>query len=128
MVHLTKKKKNGKKYLYLEERGWINGKSVRLWQIYLGPEQKFKERSQIIMIPEVETETIEFGLVAALLLTAEKLGVVDIINEITNKRNQGLSVGEHMLFAAINRCVQPTTKHLLKEWFNSTVLKRIYPK
>lgn len=128
MVHLTKKKKNGKKYLYLEERGWINGKSVRLWQIYLGPEQKFKERSQIIMIPEVETETIEFGLVAALLLTAERLGVVDIINEIMNKRNQGLSVGEHMLFAAINRCVQPTTKHLLKEWFNSTVLKRIYPK
>ncbi len=93
MVHLAKKKKKGKTYLYLEERGWINGKSKRLWQIYLGPEHKFKEKSQIISIPEVETETIEFGLVAALYILAKKINLVNVINKFTEKRNQGLSVG-----------------------------------
>jgi transposase len=127
MVHLVKKKKKGNVYLYLQETGRVNGKSKRLWQIYLGPEHKFKEHSQIITIPEVETDTIEFGLIAALLLTAEKLGVVNIINKFVKKRNQGLSVGEHMLFAAINRCVEPVSKTQLKEWFDSTILQKVYP-
>ncbi|MHA1338052.1 MAG: IS1634 family transposase [Promethearchaeota archaeon] len=127
MVHLVKKKKKGKVYLYLQETGRINGKSKRLWQIYLGPEHKFKERTQIITIPDVETRTIEFGLIAALYLTAEKLEVVKIINKVVNKRNQGLSVGEHVLFAAINRCVDPISKTHLKDWFDSTILKKIYP-
>jgi transposase len=127
MVHLVKKKKKGKVYLYLQETGRVNGKSKRLWQIYLGPEHRFKEHSQIITIPEVETETIEFGLIAALLLTAEKLDVVNIINKFVKKRNQGLSVGEHILFAAINRCVEPVSKTQLKEWFDSTILQKVYP-
>ncbi len=127
MVHLAKKKKKGKTYLYLEERGWINGKSKRLWQIYLGPEHKFKEKSQIISIPEVETETIEFGLVAALYILAKKINLVNVINKFTEKRNQGLSVGEHLLLAAINRCVEPVSKTRLKEWLDSTVLSRLFP-
>ena len=127
MVHLAKKKKKGKVYLYLQETGRVNGKSKRLWQIYLGPEHKFKERSQILQVPEVETETIEFGLIAALLLVARKLDVVRIINKYTDKRVQGLSVGEHLLFAAINRCLEPVSKNQLREWFDSTILRRIYP-
>lgn len=127
MVHLAKKKKNDKTYLYLEERGWINGKSKRLWQIYLGPEHEFKDRSRIISIPQVETETIEFGLIAALLSVARKLNLVKIINDFTTKRNQELSVGDHMLLAAINRCMEPVSKNQLKAWFESTVLKKIYP-
>jgi len=113
--------------LYLEERGWINGKSKRLWQIYLGPEHEFKDRSRLISIPEVETETIEFGLIAALLSIARKLDLVKIINDFTGKRNQDLSVGDHMLLAAINRCVEPVSKNQFKDWFESTVLKKIYP-
>lgn len=128
MVHVTKKKKKGRVYLYLEETGRVNGKSKRLWQRYLGPEHEFKELSKIALKVDIETETIEFGLIAGLLLMAKKLGVVDIINTITNKRKQGLSVGKHMLFAAINRCVEPVSKSQLKEWLESTVLKKIYPK
>jgi len=128
MVRLDKRKKKGHVYLYLEERAWIDGKSKRLWQRYLGPEHKFKELSKIALKTDIETETIEFGLIAGLLLMAKKLGVVDIINNFTNKREQGLSVGEHVLFAVINRCVEPVSKSHLKEWLDSTVLRKIYPK
>jgi len=127
MVHIAKKKKKGRVYLYLEETGRVNGKSKRLWQRYLGPEHKFKELSKIALKFDIETETIEFGLIAALFLMAKKLGVVEIINKLTNKREQGLSVGEHVLFAAINRCVEPVSKNCLKEWFESTFLRKIYP-
>jgi len=127
MVHLAKKKKKGKVYLYLQETGRIHGKSRRLWQVYLGPEHRFKERSQMITIPDVTTETIEFGLIAALLKIARKLGLVETIDKFTEKRNQGLSVGEHMLIAAINRCVDPVSKTQLKTWFDSTILRSLYP-
>jgi len=128
MVRLDKREKKGHVYLYLEDRVWIDGKSKRLWQIYLGPEQRFKELSKIALNLDIETETIEFGLIATLLLIAKKLGVVEVINKFTNKREQGLSVGEHILFAAINRCVEPVSKSHLKEWLESTVLRKIYPK
>jgi len=127
MVHLAKKVKNGKIYLYLEERHWINGKSKRLWQIYLGPEREFKEKAQIISLPKIETKTIEFGLVAALHFVAKKISLVEVINGFTEKRAQGLSVGEHLLLAAINRCVEPVSKTRLKEWVDSTILKTMYP-
>jgi transposase len=127
MVRIDRRKNKGRVYLYLEERAWIDGKSKRLWQRYLGPEDKFKELSKIALNTDIETETIEFGLIAALLIIARKLGIVEIINQFTKKREQGLSVGEHLVFAAINRCLEPVSKNQLKEWFESTVLKRIYP-
>ena len=127
MIHIAKKKKKGNVYLYLEHTGRVNGKSKRLWQRYLGPEHRFKELSKIALDFDVETETIDFGLIAALLLVAKRLGIVNIINKVAKKRKQGLTVGEHLLFAAINRCVQPVSKSQLKEWFDSTALKKIYP-
>lgn len=126
MVRLDRRKKKGHVYLYLEERAWIDGKSKRLWQRYLGPEHKFKELSKIALNLDIETETIEFGLIAALLLIAKKLGFVKIINTYTNKREQGLSVGEHILIAAINRCLEPVSKSHLKAWVESTILRKIY--
>lgn len=128
MIHVSKKKKKGKEYLYLEQTGRVNGKSKRLWQKYLGPADKFKDLSKLSLDIDVETETMEFGLIASLLLVAKKLDLVHIINTGVNKRKQGLSVGDHVLLAAINRCVQPVTKSQLREWFESTVLKKIYPR
>lgn len=127
MVHLVKKKKKGKVYLYLQETGRINGRSQRLWQIYLGPEHKFKERSQMVQLPDVETETLEFGFIAALLSVADKLDLVRIIDDFTEKRAQGMSVGVHLLFVAINRCIRPVSKRRLKTWVESTIFKKLYP-
>ena len=125
MVHLVKKEKKGNVYLYLAERGWVDGKSKQLWQIYLGAEDKLKKNSKIV-IGDYETETIEFGLIAALLSVARKLNLVDIINQIAGKRQQGLSVGDHVLIAALNRCVRPCSKTQLQDWIDSTFLKDVY--
>lgn len=70
---------------------------------------------------------LEFGAVMALYDLAKRLGVVDLINTVSPKRNQGLSIGDYMLIAAINRAVEPTSKHQIAEWFSKTSLDRVIP-
>jgi len=127
MVFLAKDHKGGRTYLYLRENHRVNGKPVRKWQIKLGSEEDIKVSGEVASDRKVRTKSIEFGLVAALLRGAEKLGLVEVINRAAGKRAQGLSVGEHVLFAAINRCVQPVSKKQLREWLESTILQKVYP-
>jgi len=127
VVFLVKKVIEGNVYLYLRHNHRVNGKVKTAWQIYLGPEKQFKTHAKIAKT-DIETKTVEFGLIAALLHVAEKLKIVNIINQATNKREQGLSVGDHLLFAALNRCVQPVSKNQIKGWIDSTILRNIHPK
>lgn len=127
MVFLSKNRKGNRTYLYLRENHRVNGKSVRKWQIKLGAEEDMRESGEIAFDRKVRTKSIEFGLVAALLRVAEKLRLVEVINQAAGKRAQGLGVGEHVLFAAINRCVKPVSKRQLREWMGSTILQKVYP-
>ncbi|MFQ5853505.1 MAG: IS1634 family transposase [Candidatus Binatia bacterium] len=43
------------------------------------------------------------------------------------KRAQGLSCGQYMLLAALNRCVASTSKRSLYEWYRKGVLHRLLP-
>ena len=126
MVHLVKKKIKGKTYLYLQETGWIDGKSKRIWQKYLGPEHKIKEQTNFHLKPEFTIRNLDFGLPISLLKIAEKLDLVNIIDNCTAKREQGLSVGKYVLFAALNRCIKPTSKTKIRKWFESTILTKKY--
>lgn len=123
---VTKTDKYGNEYLYIRHNHRVNGKTKMAYQVYLGPKKNFETRAKIVNF-QYETETIEFGLVAALLKIARKIGLVDIIDNATSKRNQGLGVGEHVLLAALNRCVEPTSKANLQKWLDSTILSKVYP-
>ncbi len=129
-IYLTKKKIKGRNYLYLEGRAWIDGKSRRTWQKYLGSEEKFNDVNLTGIFSKngsrVETETLEFGISAALLKIARNIGLSDIISEVIGKRNQGLSPGDYFTIAAINRCIEPCSKSKLKTWFQSDWLSTQY--
>ncbi|MFV2014762.1 MAG: IS1634 family transposase, partial [Candidatus Heimdallarchaeota archaeon] len=130
MVYLAKKKKKGNVYLYLEHRVKIDGKSKPLFSIYLGPEKKFIQQGKLFNLDldfNLQLKTFDFGLPVALLQIAEKLRLREIIDETTNKRDQGLSVGQYLLIATLNRCVQPRSKSQLKDWFQSTYLQKLIP-
>jgi len=131
MVHLTRKKKKGNYYLYLEESIWINGKSQRAWQKYLGPEDKLKDITFNSLLTtrakEVEFQTIEFGCSAALWQIAKEIDLAGIIDANTRKeRTQNLSLGEYITIAAINRCVAPCSKSKVKQWFEKDWLSTRY--
>lgn len=127
MVHLTRKKRNGKVYLYLEQRAWIDGKSRRLWQKYLGSEEKLQELSISLAPKKLEYKSMAFGVSAALLQVAQKIRLVEAIDGIAGKkREQNLSLGEYMLITIINRCVSPVSKSRLGKWFSRDALSTIF--
>jgi len=127
MVHLIKKKIKGKTYLYLAKSARINGKPRRVWQKYLGPEDKIDEDLDLSTEPKCTVSTFDFGLPIVLMQLVNRLNLVEIVNSVANKRAQGLSVGHYVVLAAINRCVKPTTKAKIRSWFEHTALFKEFP-
>jgi hypothetical protein len=64
--------------------------------------------------------------VAAMLKVAQDLQLVEIIDKIIPKRDQGVSVGEYILTASINRIFAPCSKLQMDEWYNKSVLQRLW--
>jgi len=127
MVYLVRKKIKGRTYLYIEERAYIDGKSRRIWQKYLGPEDKMREVAVTARPGKMIYQTLEFGGSAALLHVARRIKLVETINRHTQKtRVQGLSVGEYLLIAIINRCVAPRSKNQFGAWFQRDYLSRVF--
>lgn len=128
MVHLVRKKIKGNTYLYLEETARINGKPRRVWSKYLGPEKKIKEISKMnLSLGEAKIKPLDFGLPAALMQIVKRLDLIDLIDHSTSKRDQGFSVGEYMVISALNRCIEPISKHKIQKWFENSYLSKLMP-
>ncbi len=113
MVHLSRRKIKGNVYLYLQENQRVNGKVKRVWQHYLGAETTIKEHVSMLAEPNFNITNYDFGLPVALLQVAEKLDLINIIDNRVPKRKQGWSVGQYILLAALNRCIKPVSKEKL---------------
>jgi len=119
-------------YYYFVESARVNGKPRIVNQIYLGTAEKIAEiikqrQASEKSIPDPEfVKIFDFGAVTALYSIAERLGICKIIDDIAEKRNQGQPVSVYMLLAAINRVVDPTSKNTFYEWFEKTVLGKIF--
>jgi transposase len=127
MIYLVRKKVKGQTYLFLEERAYINGKSRRIWQKYLGNETKIREMGVTISPKKLEYKTMEFGCSAALYQVAQKIGLAEIIDATCGKeRHQNLSLGEYLLIVVLNRCVGPCSKSQLASWFQNDYLSTVF--
>jgi transposase len=127
MAYITRKKISGITYYYAEHKEWINGKSRRKWQKYLGT------ADNIIAAVEGQSNRPEYavlfelGTVAAFLHCCESIKLKETINAMLPKRGQGLSIGEYLEIAAINRGIDPASKNAMWDWFENTVLINYYP-
>lgn len=126
MVYLVKKQIKNKVYLYLVESARINGKVKRIWQKYLGPEDSIKSAAINLSNEPEDIRLYEIGLSIPLMKIAQKLDLISIIDRNTTKRSQGISVGEYILIAALNRCIKPVSKQKMLEWFKSSYLHTMF--
>jgi len=129
MASITKKKISGRIYYYARESKRIDGKPRIIWQKYLG---KINDLIQAVENKDKPNEPDQvvvsrFGAVAALYDLSQQWDMAKIIDEAVGKRDQGLSIGNYMLIAAINRCVCPKSKRQIGEWFFDTPLRRWIP-
>jgi len=127
MERLEVKTVNGKQYYYYSNWGWKGGKCRRIWQKYLGKIEDIVKAVEGGGPPPMYADVFQWGLPCALWKEVLRAQVVEAIDGLCPKRNQGLSTGQYLSIAAVNRAMQPKSKRSIWEWFSQTALLRFLP-
>jgi len=127
MATIQKKISRGHAYWQIVESRRINGKPRPVVLMHLGTAEGLLRRLESSPAKTVKAKVFQFGALAALWNLAEELQVVATIDRHIQKRNQGLSCGQYMLLAALNRCVGAASKASFYGWYRKTILHRLLP-
>jgi transposase len=128
-INLHKKKVRGHIYWYARECQRIEGKPKIVWQKYLGRAEDIANSMGAPSKPPSPREVVlaDFAAPAALYDLIQRLDLIATIDRHAGKRAQGVSVGAYIALAALNRCISPTSKAGMADWYDSTVLRRLLP-
>jgi transposase len=126
MERLEAKQISGRTYYYYSKWAWVDGKCRRVWQKYLGRLEDIAKRVEGGPAP-LYAEIFQWGLPMALLKECRITGVKKETDKLCPKRDQGLSAGEYLTIAAINRAICPNSKRSMWDWFSQTALLRQFP-
>jgi len=126
MTSIIRKTKGKKAYYYAVESKRVDGKPRIVWQKYLGTLDDIVRKCTSHPGNVAEVDIFSAGGVAAMLRVAQKLSLIDIIDKEVPKRDQGASVGQYIVLAAINRILDPCSKLQMPEWYQQTVLHRLW--
>ena len=127
---LTPKVIDGHTYYYARYSQRVDGKPKVVRTVYLGKlEDLVAAVEQSSQPPQpLHSDVAAFGDVAALWDIAQRLDLVPLLDSILPlKRHQGLSCGQYLLLAAINRAVAPASKLQFADWYRQTALTRWLP-
>ena len=130
MASLTAKLVNGHTYYYARYCQRVDGKPKIVRTVYLGKIDDLVAAAEGLKHPPqpLETEVAAFGDIAALFDIAQRLDLVQLLDSVLPpKRHQGLSVGQYLLLAAINRAVSPSSKLQFADWYRETALTHLLP-
>jgi transposase len=125
MACIIKKIKNKRPYYYAVQSGRVNGKPRIVWQKYLGTLDDIIARSKGSG-GERAVDIFQAGGVAAMLRMIQKIRLIEIVDAVVPKRDQGPSVGEYLALAIINRVLAPCSKLKMPDWYRDTVLFRLW--
>lgn len=127
MERLEKKIIKGHTYYYYTKWERVNGRCRRVWQKYLGKLEDIAKAIEGGGPRPQYAELFECGLSSALWQECCRARVIAKVDEQCPKRYQGLSLGEYIAIAAMNRAIEPRSKNTLYEWFSKTMLRREFP-
>src|SRR2546428_3909386 len=126
MQRLEAKTINGRTYYYFSHWGWKNGKCRRLSQKYLGKAEAIAQAVQGVGPAPQYAEVLDWGLPLALWQEAARAQLVEQVDKLCPKRAQGLSTGDYVRLAAINRAYDPVSKQAMWDWLTRTCLVRFW--
>jgi transposase len=127
MERLEAKRIHGHTYYYYSHWARVDNRCRRVWQKYLGKLEDIVAAVQGGGPPPVAAEVFQWGLPQALWQEATRAQLVERIDRHCPKRRQGLTTGQYLTIAAINRAISPRSKRSMWEWFSQTVLLRRLP-
>src|SRR3990170_8807376 len=128
-VSLLKKIIRGHPYWYARECQRVDGKPTIVWQKYLGKAEAIVAAlgAPSAPAPPKEIALGDFAGPAALYDLIQQLELIAMIDRHAGKRSQGVSVGTYIALAALNRCLAPTSKAGMADWYDGTILRRLLP-
>ena len=126
MSSLIGKRIGGQTYYYLREVARVGGKPKIVSQRYLGKAEDIAAAMEGATVLPERTRHLAFGDVAAAWSVIERLGVAEIIDEVTGSRraDAAASVGTYLAMAALNRVVAPCSKLAFADWWATTAADR----
>jgi transposase len=127
MERLEKKQVNGHAYYYYSKWAKVDGRFRRVWQKYLGKLEDLVQAVQGGGPSPQYAEVFQWGLPQALWNECCRAEVIAHVDQQCPKRTQGLSTGEYLAIAALNRAIRPESKRSLWNWFSQTTLLRHFP-
>jgi transposase len=123
---LQKHRVGGRTYWRIVESRRVKGRPRPVPILYLGTAEALLERLLAAEAGRLRVRSYEHGAVAALKAAADRLRVASIIDDNVKKSARGLSVGQTMVLAAMNRAVRPRSKRGWAQWAEGTSLHRLY--
>jgi len=128
VASLYPKKVGGKTYWYLREMAWVDGKPQLASERYLGSAADIAAamaEAERAVAPQ-RTRHLAFGDISAVWDITQRLGLVDIIDEVVGPRraDAGASTGTYLALAALNRIVDPCSKSAFADWWSTTAGER----
>ena len=127
MASLQKHVVSGHTYWRIVESRRVDGKPRPVPIMYLGTADQLLNRLLDAPQGKLRLRSFQHGDVAALKATADRLGVVSVIDRHVGKKAHELSVGTTLLLAALNRAVRPRSKRAWAAWARQTSLDRLFP-
>ena len=127
MERLERKQVNGRFYYYYSKWAKVDGKCRRVWQRYLGRLEDIAQAVQGGGPAPQYAEVFQWGLPQALWNESSRAEVIAQVDRECPKRPQGLSTGQYLAIAALNRAIGPESKRSMWNWFSQTTLLRHLP-
>jgi transposase len=127
MQRLEAKIIHGRTYYYFSLWGWKKGKCRRLSQQYLGKPEDIAHAIQGGGPSPQYAVVLDWGLPLALWQEAARAQIAEHVDRLCPKRAQGLSTGDYLRLAAINRACEPVSKQAMWDWVSHTSLPRVWP-
>src|SRR5262245_17291728 len=127
MERLEAKRVKGHTYYYYSRWARVDNRCRRVWQKYLGKLEDIVAAVQGAGPAPITAEVFQWGLPQALWQEATRAQLIARIDAHCPKRHQGLTTGQYLTIAAINRAISPRSKRSMWDWFSRTVLLRRLP-
>ena len=126
MAYLKPKKIHGHTYWYIAESRRVGGRVKTVNLAYLGRADDILQGLRQGERPAERLKSFSHGGVAVLLSLADRLGLVDLIDQYVQPPRPSrpvrrlLSVGQTLVLAAIGRALHPTSKRGWSAWARQT--------
>ena len=127
MASLQAIRTKGHTYWRIVESRRVNGKPRPVPVLYLGTADALLERLLSGGSAALRIQSFEHGSVAVLQAAADRLQVAAMIDRHLPGYAKGLTLGQSLVLAAVNRACHPCSKRAWHDWAAQTSLAQFYP-